>query len=1244
MPVENPCHIGRFLRLLVVPATLLVAARLTASGLENGFSAPPREARARVLWMWMNGNVTADGITRDLEAMKRVGLGGALVFNIGEFIPQGPVAYGGPEWQELMLHAARECDRLGLDLAMHNSPGWSSSGGPWITPENAMRQLVWSETFTTSSGDGSPLKLDLPQPLTHLGHYREIRVLAFPTLPGDAAATEIPAALSDRNLATTIDAGRDNPIDLTFESSVEVRAATLLPIGGGSAAGYEISVSDDGKNYRTVTTHTPPEPRSIGDVPVAVSFEATRARHWRIKPAAKSKRIAELALHGAPRIDNWDTKAGYHLKIAGENPLPAEIPPQFAIKLESVIDLTRNFDPATGRLTWTAPAGDWTILRFGHTASGRENIAAPETGVGLECDKLSPHGAEAHFRGGLQPLIDKLGPLAGKTFSALEVDSYEVGFQNWTEGFEKEFATRNGYDIVSFLPAMTGRFVGGSALSEKFLWDLRRTFADMVSENYYGRLRELAKPHGIDLYIEPYGAGPGPYDELQIANEADMPMGEFWARSPWDDNSTLKLAASSANTRGHALVGAEAFTGMAEQSRWLEHPYALKSVGDTAFSFGVNRLLFHRYAMQPHPDAVPGMTMGPWGIHYDRTCTWFEQSAPWIEYLARSQFMLQQGKHVADVLYYTGEGAPQRSRRTVPELPYGYTFDAIDTATLLSRTSVRDGRIVLPDGANFRLLVLPADLAAITPPLARHLEKLADAGATLVLGSRPTHSPSLRETTTPVSELTRLWDRKAANIITGKPLADALGTPDFAFHSSRHDSDIVWHHRSTGDAEIYFVANRRRRVEDLHAIFRITGLQPEIWNAETGARMNTPAFVSENGHTRLPLHLDPSGSVFVVFRKPATGAKPIPPPPVAPESELITNTFTVTVWINPETDILYPPRESTDRNEGDLGKSYVFSPRNGDASGPGHAVAGIAAGRNGVFVIERDSKLSPAVLAARLKLSGWTHLALVYRNGVPSLYLNGRHVRDGLKTSRTVHPGINLPPPASGAFPPHFEGDMTEPRLFPEALDAGKIAALAKEPPPAPDLPPGTLESSSIDSPWQVTFPPGLGAPPSITLAELQPLQLHADPGVRHFAGTAVYKNTFTLDAASSHRLELDLGRVAVIAEVLVNGKSAGILWKEPYRADIGPLVKPGENTLEIRVTTLWPNRLIGDEALPVENEYDPQTKAIKRLPDWYLAGKPKPAGGRTTFTTWQHFAKDAPLTESGLRGPVRILVRSTTD
>jgi hypothetical protein len=723
-----------------------------------------------------------------------------------------------------------------------------------------------------------------------------------------------------------------------------------------------------------------------------------------------------------------------------------------------------------------------------------------------------------------------------------------------------------------------------------------------------------------------------------------MPMGEFWARSPWDDNSTLRLAASSANTRGHKLVGAEAFTGMAEQSRWLEHPYALKSVGDTAFSFGVNRLLFHRYAMQPHPDAVPGMTMGPWGIHYDRTCTWFEQSAPWIEYLARSQYMLQQGKHVADVLYFTGENAPQRSRRTVPELPYGYTFDAIDTATLLSRTSVRDGRIVMPDGASFRLLALPSDLAAITPPLARHLEKLADAGATIVLGSRPTHSPSLRETPPPVSELTRLWDRKAPQIITGQPLSAALGTPDFEFHSRRHDSDIVWHHRSTEDSDIYFVANRQRRVEDLHALFRVTGLQPEIWNAETGSRVDAPAFAIENGRTRLPLRLEPSGAVFVVFRKPATAAKPIPPPPVAPESELTTNTFTVTAWINPETDILYPPRESTDRNETDLGKSYVVSPRDGDAFGPGHAIAGVSAGRNGVFVIERGGKVSPAVLAAPVKLSGWTHLALVYQDGAPSLYLNGLHVRDGLKTGRIVYPGINLPLPPSSAFPPHFEGDKTEPRLFSEALEAGKIADLAKEPLPAPDLPPGRMESIGIDGPWQVTFPPGRGAPPSITLAELQPLQRHTDPGVRHFAGTAIYKNSFTFDAANKPRLDLDVGRVAVIAEVFVNSKSAGILWKEPYRADITSLVSPGENQLEIRVTTLWPNRLIGDDALPEENEYDPKTKAIKRLPDWYLAGQPKSAGGRTTFTTWQHFTKDDPLTESGLRGPVRILIRSATD
>ena len=213
---ENHSRIPR-LFLTIALAVAALSQLVTADPLDEGFTAPPREARPRVLWMWMNGNVTADGITRDLEAMKRVGLGGALVFNIGEFIPKGPVAYGGPEWQALMLHAARECDRLGLDLAMHNSPGWSSSGGPWITPENAMRQLVWSEIFVTSTGEDSPLKLDLPQPTTHFGHYRDIRVLAFPTLPGDDVGTAaMPAELSDRDLTTTIDAGRDHPITLAF--------------------------------------------------------------------------------------------------------------------------------------------------------------------------------------------------------------------------------------------------------------------------------------------------------------------------------------------------------------------------------------------------------------------------------------------------------------------------------------------------------------------------------------------------------------------------------------------------------------------------------------------------------------------------------------------------------------------------------------------------------------------------------------------------------------------------------------------------------------------------------------------------------------------------------------------------------------------------------------------------------------------------------------------------------------------
>ncbi len=521
----------------------------------------------------------------------------------------------------------------------------------------------------------------------------------------------------------------------------------------------------------------------------------------------------------------------------------------------------------------------------------------------------------------------------------------------------------------------------------------------------------------------------------------------------------------------------------------------------------------------------------------------------------------------------------------------------------------------------------------------------------------------------------------------GQTLEAVLGKlnakPDFEFTARSGDAPINYIHRSIGEAEVYFIANRRRTSEDLVCTFRVDGKKPELWDPATGEVTPVEFYQSVDGRARVPLRLDPVGSVFVVFRQPAgerrlqavlkenktlLATEPFPAP-VRGLHPNVTNNFTISLWVKPELDIVLP-RETTEGRS--RGASYAVYPPQGDVFyGAGHSACGLSAGRNGVAVYERARDYFPAVLVTETPLSGWTHLALVYQNGVPSLYVNGSLTRKGQRSGKTVHPGLGEAYQDDGAF--YFEGHMGEPQLFPESLAEERIRTLAAAGVPDPEEPPevelaggangdllvwqngvyslrgdggqsSVFEVKDIGRPlevsgaWQVSFPPKLGAPPKVTLPRLASLHLHSDPGVRYFSGTATYTKQVRVPsgAVAGKRLYLDLGRIEVIAEVRWNGKDLGVLWKAPYRVDITDAVRAGDNDLEVRVTSLWPNRLIGDEHLPPENEFGDDL-AIKRLPDWYTEGKPKPPGGRVTFTTWHHYTKDSPLLESGLIGPVRL-------
>ena len=1312
------------------------------------FRDPPAEARPRTWWHWMNGNVTADGITRDLEAVAQIGIGGVEMFDVGCGIPAGPVTPLGPEWVKLVRHAADECGRLGLSFTVHNCPGWSSSGGPWITPELSMQQLVWSEVTLVG---GRTIDRVLPQPLTRLGHYRDAITVAFPGLPGDrpAARGQIVRAalngapidvrvLTDADAATAIDvsATRDAPARLLIEFAEPYRAQSLtmqaIPPADtpnfALGASFVLEVSNDGRTFRPVAEIAVPNWRLRAIPPIVGSFPETTARFFRlIVPAQLS--IAELSLSGDARIADIGAKAGWG-RWPDRGEAPAADDTAHAIDPASVIDVSRFVD-AGGRLRWQAPAGSWTIARFGHTTTGARNVSAPDAGSGLECDKFSAAALDFHFDRYFGQLLPSLEQLGERRLSGALIDSYETGMQNWTTDFPREFEARRGYAILPYMPVLTGRIVGSGEISERFLWDLRRVQALLMEDRYYGRFHELCRKHGLVSFTEPYGNGP--FDDLRAGAKVDGLMGEFWVRGGAAAYS-VKVAATTAHVYGKTFVGAESFTGRPAQSRWLGHPYAMKALGDEMYSLGLNHFVFHRYAQQPHPTARPGMTMGPWGSHFERTNTWWDQAGPWLSYATRCQHLLSQGRFVADILYFTGENSPVQTPTHIEEpvaatlsgarpklpqpVPTGHDYDVANAEVLLTRVRIEDGEIVLPDGLRYRVLVMPDDLR-ITKELLEKLRELVRAGMWLV-GPRVEHSHGLAGYPESDAEVRRiaadLWgdlDGRSrtsrafgeGRVFWGMPLREVLDaavtSPDVEISARTSDATIHWIHRRIDDADVYFVANGRRRPEDIVCTFRVAGRRPECWDAMTGAVTQLPVYEQTEGRTRVALRLDEAGSCFVVFRAPAgrNGAQAItaadgttiaPRPYPAVPAAAVAGDFSVTAWIKPETD-LWPisPEIASDSTRPDIvamrtaalarggslpmlglsGASFIIDPPPGDVTyGEGQAALAISAGRNGVILYERARDAYPAVLAAPVPIAGWTHLAVTYQDGRPTLHLDGKRIGTGQRSAARVHVAPGLPVPR----PRLFEGDIAALDLHPEPLTPKAITRLAADGPPPPNGPPaaeiagnglllwrngshaiddhpivgrGILPARDIVGPWHVAFPPDLGAPAAIVLDRLASLRLHQHFGARHFSGTASYRTRFDIRSSAlggGRRLFLDLGRVEVLAVVRVNGRDLGTLWKPPFRIDVTDAVRTGTNELEVRVTNLWPNRLIGDEHFASESVYDvtafDATGGIAALPEWYRQGRPMPPGKRVAFTTWKHYAADDPLLESGLLGPVRLL------
>ena len=877
----------------------LSLAALGGDALLDGFADPPASARPHVWWHWMNGNVTKAGITADLEAMAKAGIGGAQIFDVSDGIPAGRIEFCSPAWFDMLRFANEEAKRLGIELALSNCSGWSSSGGPWVKPEDSMKHVVFAERTVRG---GERLAGALEPPADTFGFYRDIAVLAFPRPAAEAidpADYGMKVKYSPDKCTSTLTFDRPFPlagVSIDFDVSARHLYACV-----------KVEVSADGKTFRTavdgMTVHTarygdkdgavfvPVEgASSVGASSVgasSVGADNVRARGTlavkvtcdlsvamampgpadqgvqTVRPpnarglASKHQRVVAVRPEARARIPEFSEKAFVmRAKIHG---YPYAADADQAVDPARILDLTSRL-ASDGTLDWTAPAGaDWVVVRFGYASNGAGPRPATPAGAGLEVDKLSKPALARFFAGYVDKVLDRLGPVspAGGLNNVL-VDSYEVGCQNWTDGFEKTFRERCGYDIVPWLPLLTGRVVASPAETERVLADFRRVISDLFVENYAGEFRRLCHARGLLFSLEGYGSAP--CDDLRYARRCDVPMGEFWAGNAASTNPVARLGGMGncrfpgfiAHVWGQRFVGAESFTS-GEGERWNRAPFAYKAQGDRAFCQGINRIIYHRWAHQPWtaPANYPGMTMGPHGSHFERTQTWWEDGAPaWLRYQTRCQWMLQEGRAAADILVFAGDSptgygldlSRWHDYALVGENAFGpgRQWDVCGGEAVIA-SRAENGQVVAPSGARYKAIAVLPNIA-VDPESQAALDRLAAQGVPVV----------------PSAEVDK--------VLAGRGVG-----PDFVCLTPACTNDIRWIHRLAPDgSEVYFVALPNEKPVELDVSFRISGRTPEIWNPESGQTSAPANWQEKDGRTTVHLLFNPSGAAFVVFRKSPT--------------------------------------------------------------------------------------------------------------------------------------------------------------------------------------------------------------------------------------------------------------------------------------------------------------------------------------------------------------------------------------
>lgn len=1054
-----------YLSVLLLLSSLTPALASTRhASLNDGFDHPQDSCRTKVWWFHGETAGTHEGITADLQAFKEQGVGGVVYYDQVHGNGEGAYKVFSPEWWDELIFSSQEAKRLGLNFEVNCSNGYVA-GGSWITPDKSMQRLGSHDLVVTGGGDK---QFRLPTVRTPSGWQQTVCVLAVPydeQLMGDSHHV-----FSEDSVVRFDDPTQTHYMTIDFGHSFTARSITYVTGGRGKArtssmqvpkshflvhptngiyqegsffgCGFrllpsigELQVSDDGIRYRTVCALRPRYKNLGGLKEQTLAFPATTGRYFRIKLHDWGSGMKEdelltfgnVVISARASVDVWQEKASLVSEL-----MEADRTPRYAknelIDFSQAIDLTACTDDQ-GVVTWrNSPKGQWLVLRLfaastgGHTKHGRKEA------LGLECDKLSVDGARLQWKSYVKPIIDSLRAHNG-LLTGICMDSHEAGPQNWTASLPQEFQQLRGYDMRRYLPVMVGYVVGSAEESGQFLYDLRHTINDLITDRYYGEFNRLCHAEsplggetsgkGLTLTAQAIGgalcmAG----DAISVKRLVDKPQSEFWGYQT-EGSFDIKDCSSAAHLYGKQIASGEAYTDAT-----YKHTLAdIKNLADYAFAFGINELVVCAVAYQPwvrgdgEDEKLKINTANGRQYVLNRLNTLWPLSRPFWDYQARCSWMLRQGKPVSDFCLYLGDDIPARILgHKLPDFPQGYDFDAFTTDALLHRMTVRDGRVMLPDGVSYRMMILPQD-GQLTDEARRQIDLFRRQGI-------PVYDPQT----------------------DGRPLAQAIREagliPDvdcsYLLSPAAH---LYFCHRRTANEDIYFLNNHSDNDITDSFRFRTDAVSAELWNPMTGEK-SPLAITSEDGCTTINLTLHARESYFIVLK-------------------------------------------------------------------------------------------------------------------------NSEKISD-------------------------------------------PVVSLASHP----------ISQTTISSPWSVTFNPQMGGPADVvTFPVLMDWTKHSDPRIKYYSGTAIYQNTFKLkkDKKATYRLSLQLLNSA--AEVIVNGRSAGIFWCSPWDIDITGQLKRGKNQIEVRVAnTLW-NRLVGDARLPETERVTWQTTPLAKPDDLLM---PSGLTGEVTINEYE--------------------------